>query len=226
MTLAEAAIYGAVLGLANAAHCAGMCGGFAVRAAAGTGVSRVLRFSAYQAGKAFTYLFIGAVAGWLGARALADSSPLRSAAGLLAAAVLFIGGAALLRTPRPSRIAAGFTGALMPLIGGLGGGGSLRGFSLGAVSGFIPCGVVYLAALEGVASGGVSQSVVLMGAFAVGTLPALGVVGFLGAGLLAWAGPVRARLGGGLILIITGIIAGWRALTPLLAEDGAAACCH
>jgi sulfite exporter TauE/SafE len=75
---------------------------------------------------------------------------------------------------------------------------ALRGFPLGLVLGFLPCGFLYAALIAAAATGGALAGGLAMAGFALGTMPALVVVGVLGAGAaLRWrrfavrlAGPV------------------------------------
>lgn len=50
---------------------------------------------------------------------------------------------------------------------------------MGIANGFLPCGMVYLAAAA-ISSTGVSQAVTFMAAFGAGTLPAMMIVAYLG----------------------------------------------
>ncbi|MCB9832154.1 MAG: sulfite exporter TauE/SafE family protein [Planctomycetes bacterium] len=229
MTLGEAFLTGAGLGIAGAVHCAAMCGVFALRAAAATsGAAAFLRFASYLGGKTFTYVFLGSIAGYFGSRFLDDSSDWRAWLGVGAAAVMLVVGLLGLLPRRSASSLAGFLGpVIQPLVRALGGHGS-SGFTLGALTGLLPCGLVYLAALQAAVAGSVLNSAVLMAAFGLGTMPALIVVGTLGGGLhrRGWLGPVGLRIAGAILLIAMGAVALWRALGPLLAEPGAAPCCH
>jgi hypothetical protein len=87
-----------LLALANAAHCAGMCGVFAGHAARGGGRG----LSAYLAGKTATYVTLGVLAGAAGAQALALSRAAQPWLALLAGTALLSGLCAL----QPSRAGA------------------------------------------------------------------------------------------------------------------------
>ncbi len=226
----ESILFGLGLGIASALHCAAMCGVFALRAASATSsLAAFCRFASYLGGKTFTYAFIGALAGYIGARVVTDSTEWRAWLGIGAASLMILAGVLSFFPRRSASIAARFFGpALQPLVRGMGRVSS--GFPLGALTGLLPCGVVYLAAAQGAAAGSVLHSILLMIAFGFGTMPALITVGLLGrAGGLGGtrgAGALGLRLAGGVLLVAMGVVAFWRALSPLLAEPGAAPCCH
>jgi sulfite exporter TauE/SafE len=58
--------------------------------------------------------------------------------------------------------------------------------ALGALWGFIPCGMVYAALAASLAAGGAIEGGALMLAFGLGTLPALTAVGLVASGLSRW----------------------------------------
>jgi len=113
------------MGLAGSLHCAGMCGGLAL-------VAR--RLPAYLAGKSFTYIFLGALAGALGRFAV----PLTGARFLAfaAAAMLAAMGLESLGVLRLPQAGAAWLGSVVA---------NLRGESLlfGAATGLLPCPMVY-----------------------------------------------------------------------------------
>lgn len=57
-------------------------------------------------------------------------------------------------------------------------------FVLGAINGLLPCGLVYLAMLGAMTSGGVEQGVLFMALFGLGTLPAMMITVLFGRELL------------------------------------------
>jgi hypothetical protein len=210
----------------NAAHCAGMCGVFAMKAGAPPG--GVPGLLVYGLGKTCTYVFFGALAGWLGAEVLGSSGTAQAVLGFGAAGLMAAAGIAKLCRPAAGSTA-GTTAVpfLAPLVVAAGRPDSPGGrFTLGALTGALPCGVVYFAALQAAAAGSRLASVALMAGFAVGTMPVLGVVALLGRGILARVPARAARVASGVLLLLLGIVAGIRAAVPLLGEDGPASCCH
>lgn len=195
-----------LFGLANSAHCAGMCGPFALAAAGGA-----RRRAAFLSGKAFAYVFLGALAGALGGSL---SGAWQSAAHLLAwitgGALLLAGLLALQRAlaDRPPLHFGVRLAARLPAVGGP--------FGLGVLTGFLPCGVLALAVLRALAQPGAASGALFMLAFAAGTAPSLLLVMISGRGLLARLGPRRAALAGAGLLLLAGTLALLRA-----ASDGA-----
>lgn len=221
MFVAELAGAGIAFGLAQAVHCAGMCGVFALRAAGGG--SPGLRIPLYLAGKGFTYLFIGALAGWLGSR-LEATREMQAILGVGAAGVVIATGATALIRPRSmSALAAAMGRTIAPFVPRVTG---LGPFALGAATGFLPCGVVWLAALQGAATGHVRGGLAFMAGFALGTGPILAIVGLAGRNVLERLGPRRLRVAGAALVIVTGLIMAWRSAAPLVATPGTTPCCH
>lgn len=213
-----------LLGLTGGAvHCAGMCGPFvlsqvgsrlsALPLAQATGFTRLrgMALLPYHAGRATTYTLLGGIAAGLagGVESVLLQGYLPAVA-LLLAALLFAGLA--LRQVAPVLLPAGFStagqwwhGRFAPLFRKPDG---LNGYILGIVLGFLPCGLVYAALLLAGASGSWRDGALAMAAFALGTMPALLVVGFLGAaagrrwrGILRW-GLVPVLLFNALLLLV------------------------
>lgn len=195
-------------------HCTGMCGPFVLSQVAARmeaipleRMSEWRRLSGaallpYHAGRAVTYIGLGAVAG-AAASTLAGWTGLRYvAAGLLLLAALFLLGMAVPRLKMALGLAggdgkgAGWAGLVArvarPLLAAPTG---WRGLALGMALGFIPCGLLYGALAAAAASGEAVSAALAMACFCAGTVPALFVVGVLGqyaigrwrANLLRWA---------------------------------------
>jgi sulfite exporter TauE/SafE len=202
-----------LFGLANSAHCAGMCGPFAVAASGGAA-----RLSAFLAGKAFAYVFLGAVAGAIGGGLSATSATLGAWIGALTGALMVAAG--LLAMARAGR---GVVGAdlgvrlLRRLPAGAG------PFTLGVITGALPCGVLALAVLRALAQPSAAHGAGFMLAFATGTAPSLVVAALTGRGLLARLGPRRAAFAGGALLVLAGALALMRA-SHVGSHEGCPAC--
>ncbi len=217
---------GFVFGLANSAHCMGMCGVFAFQAGGG-GPRTVLRLPLYFAGKTFTYVFLGTLAGWAGAHALRGLVGAQAAVGVAVGALLVLVGWRLLRPARaPSKLATAWARLVEPVFRNVRRANEVGGpFALGAATGALPCGVAYLAALQAAALGDPLAGAASMAAFGAGTIPALAVAGLVGRGALARVGPARLRLVGALVVIATGLVAIARSAPSLFASAGAPSCC-
>jgi sulfite exporter TauE/SafE len=177
-------------------HCTPMCGPFVLSQVASrleeTPVERMREWHRlsgaallpYHLGRATTYAGLGGAAAGL-AGTIAARGPLHwlSAALMLAAALFMVG----LALPSVKRFSAGRgeTGGwnrvlerlARPLFGRPTG---WRGFALGVLLGFLPCGLLYAALAAAAASGDPLAGAAGMLAFAAGTWPSLFAVGLLG----------------------------------------------
>lgn len=173
---------------AGSAHCAAMCGGFVAAYAGGeerTFGERALGHVAYNAGRLFTYLGLGAAAGSVG-RALdlaGRALGLAHVAALATGLVLLVSGVLAFAPPQQlvklgKRPVRGAANLLAPVLGRFRGSHpALRALVLGLSSTLLPCGWLYsfaaLAAGVGTALGGAW----LMSAFWLGSLPVMLGVG-------------------------------------------------
>jgi sulfite exporter TauE/SafE len=225
----EALVPGFLFGIANSAHCAGMCGIFAFQAGGGAaGAGSAWRLPLYVAGKTFTYLFLGGLAGLAGAQVIRGATNVQAAVGVAVGLVLVLTAWRLLRPAKaPGRLAIWWSNLVAPFFKGVRVAHDTGGpFALGAMTGALPCGVVYLAALQAAALGSPVRSMALMAAFGLGTAPVLVVAGLLGRGALARLGPVKLRVAGAILVLATGLVAVARSAPTLLAGDGTPACCY
>ena len=203
-------------GIAGGAHCAGMCGGIvhALCSAPGSraGTRRLQYLFAYNAGRIASYVCAGALAGAIGQAGLltraapvlqpvlfALASLMLVALGLYLAGVLpmlarlEVAGARLWRAIQP------LTSRLLPV-------DTLpRALGLGALWGWLPCGMVYAVLLTALAFGSWWQGAAIMFVFGAGTLPNLLGLGLLSKQIaqLRRAGLARACAGG--IVAVFGI---------------------
>lgn len=172
-------------------HCAGMCGPFVLAqvdrhldAPGGTAFGRWSRLRGaalipYHAGRLTTYMALGAVSGSLGA-VLVELTALRwlVTGFLLLAAVLFAAQALGMPGPGASRLPAVLGKAVSRLSQAS---SATRHYALGVALGFLPCGLLYGAIAAAAAAGGALPGALAMGAFTLGTVPALVAVGWGGA---------------------------------------------
>ncbi|MEY2743040.1 MAG: hypothetical protein RIS21_1411 [Planctomycetota bacterium] len=218
MNASVAFITGATLGIAQTAHCLGMCGVFAVRA--GTdGASGLAR---YVLGKLFTYVFLGVLLGAVGGHALAGSENARVAVTVTAGTLLLLAGLRkvlpiAIQERAPSLAFDALTpasGTAITLPGGA--------WSLGALTGALPCGASGLALLQAASSGSTWIAASFMAGFAFGTAPAALLGAFGGQWLTRRIPkPVLVRGGGALLMIVGGVMI-VRSLLPILTGE---TCC-
>lgn len=178
------------LGLASSLHCAQMCGPI-VFCVGQTG-RPVAGQLAYNAGRISTYAALGALAGSLG-NGVSRLAGVEQTAAIVAGALMIITGVLMSGLPRTGLVQLGAGRWQMPriftrTIGRLLVTRSLgRRLLLGALMGFLPCGLIYAALLNAAAAGSPLAGAFSMAWFGMGTTLVL-----LGAGLIA--GAVRMRL--------------------------------
>lgn len=174
-------------GLLGGAHCAAMCGGIvSLTCAPGTdGKPRSFSYPlAYNLGRIVSYILAGALAGTLGQAGMA----LRGGA-LAQHLLMFLMGAALI-------VVALNVAGVRPVTRGIEAAGSVlwrqvqpvsryflpvttpwQALGLGALWGWLPCGMVYAVLLTALASGNAAEGAAILAAFGLGTLPNLLLIG-------------------------------------------------
>lgn len=205
-------------GLMGGLHCAAMCGGivylFNARRDAQQAPARWRLTAAYNAGRIASYAAAGAAAGWLGQAELLWRGTLSLQQVLMLAAsitlcvmALYLAGVASVAPVMRGLESAGavlwrrvepLARRLLPIDS------TGKALGLGALWGWLPCGMVYAALLLAVSSGEALHGALVMLAFGLGTLPNLLLIGgaagrlrhlqkkpamrWIGAALLAGAG--------------------------------------
>lgn len=175
-------------GLLGSSHCIGMCGPFAILLGASTAeTSGILRQIVYSAGRIFTYVTIGAVAGYGGLRLSDRAAGLVNVPALLsilAGCFLIYQGLATSGVLRfASRRGSGpcLAGGLLRSF--LASPSQLNVFLAGMLTGMLPCGLVY--GFVGIAAStrDLFSGALTMAAFGLGTVPIMIATGLSG-GLL------------------------------------------
>ncbi|MCP1314812.1 sulfite exporter TauE/SafE family protein [Halomonas sp. 707D7] len=172
-----------VFGLLGGAHCIGMCGGimsaltFAVPPSMRSPARLAGLLLGYNAGRVASYMVAGALAAGLGT--LVSLAPAARVALQALAAVMLILMALYIAHWWKGLLALEALGRrlwrhvepvgrrLMPVVH------LPQAFALGALWGWLPCGLVYSMLAWSLASGAPAQGALLMGAFGLGTLPAV-----------------------------------------------------
>ena len=204
-------------------HCIGMCGGIlgALGIGQGKGWRGTLLNASAHLGRVTSYSIAGALVGVLGTGVIVGlfgDSGIVVLRGLAAVLIFLIGLQLLLGKPLLSRLeqggarfwrllAPGMTRLLPPR-------DPLSAFGVGALWGWLPCGLVYAELAVAAAAGGPVAGALVMGFFGLGTIVSLSVLSALmyAIGL----GRVPRRASGALLLLF----AVWSAL-PLLHITGA-----
>jgi len=187
------ALFGTAL-VGGFAHCAPMCAPFVLLQLPGDSGGGLLGrlggglLPGYHLGRLTTYTALGAALG-------ASGDALGLIGGAHWALALLLGLAALgfllqaLKRLLPARplpalglsLAAPLARLAAPLLRRR---GAAASYALGLVLGFLPCGFLYAALLAAAATGSAAGGALAMAGFALGTVPALVVVGLFGAGVL------------------------------------------
>jgi hypothetical protein len=221
-----------VLGLVGSLHCAGMCGPLALAlpvprtGGAGFVLGRVI----YNLGRLGTYGLLGLVFGLLGRTFLLAG--FQRWVSIVLGVVLLTG----LLASRKLALAVPVTRLVARLKATMAGFLQRRSFGalavLGALTGLLPCGLVYVACAGATATGSLVRGVEYMIVFGLGTVPVMLAIGLSGRLLqaslrrgLARAVPVSVGLLAAL-LILRGLSLGIPYLSPNLSGPGAAGCCH
>lgn len=159
-----------LFGLLGSVHCAVMCGPIALVLPKGKLLFNQL---AYNFGRITSYLIIGGIFGLIG-RGLflvGFQQTLSILAGVLLL-VIYFGSRVSSKKNRLSTVVQIFTGKLRKLIGP-----QLHSmkwhsrYLVGIINGFLPCGLVYMAAVAGISTGSPEGGMSYMFLFGLGTVP-------------------------------------------------------
>ena len=212
LELAPLLVSALILGLLGGGHCLGMCGGLmGALTLAIPKEQRSRRFRlllAYNLGRILSYatagLLIG-LAGWAVANSPAAMF-MRVLAGLLLISMgLYLAGwwSGLTRVESLGR---GLWRYIQPVANRLLPVSSLpRALLLGALWGWLPCGLVYSTLLWAASQGNALDSALLMLAFGLGTWPVLLATGLAAERVTALLRKRSVRMAGGLLVILFGV---------------------
>ncbi len=213
-----------LIGLAGSPHCLGMCGGIAGTLGAGmqgsgTG-SRLGLALSYNLGRLASYTFMGAVAAAVVAAigATFAISTWAAVLRLLTAVILIAVAAHLLFNWTGLRRIEAIGGKLWRHIGPVAQRllpvrTPTQALGLGALWGWLPCGLVYTVLVAAAVSGSALSGAAVMFAFGLGTLPAMTGVTVFGQALRRWQGNRHARTITGSVLLVFGL---WTAASPAM----------
>ncbi len=222
--LFEIALSAAFLGgLAGGLHCAGMCGGIVRLLCAAPGAAgsapRWPHLLAYNGGRIGSYMAAGTLAGALGeAGLLTRAAPMLQPLMFMLASLMLVALGAYLTGMAPVvariesagvwlwRLIQPLTKQLLPVTS------NARALGLGALWGWLPCGMVYAVLLTALALGSWWRGAVLMLAFGLGTLPNMLGIGLLYRQIerLRHAGPARVVAGTAIAAFgVFGVIKAW-----------------
>lgn len=215
-----------VAGLAGSAHCLGMCGGIVAAIGLGTagadaGPARGIGYALlYNGGRIASYTVAGVLVGSVGM--LAGGAIQSPATGVvlrvLTGAVLVAIGLQVafgLRLLQPiERLGYRLWARVAPLARhAMGRRGPLAALGLGALWGWLPCGLVYGMLFAALAAANPLEAGGLMAAFGLGTAPAMVATGAFASRFRRLAGDTRFRRAAGLVVVALGL---WTAAFALV----------
>jgi sulfite exporter TauE/SafE len=195
-------------GAAAFAHCLGMCGGFALHLGQGATPRGVLaRQMLWHAGRTTTYVFLGAIAGFLGGGFAAawNYAWLQEVLAYVAGGIMIVMGLVTLGlAPTWRRREADGGGLLASVLGRLVGRPSPgAALAMGLATGLMPCPIVLAFLASAVAGRSVLMGMGTMAALGVGTIWSLLILGLTGHMLTA-----RMRRWGMIVAAATIILLG------------------
>lgn len=218
------------LGFVGSLHCAGMCGPLALalpttgRSAAGFTGGRLV----YNAGRLFTYCLLGLIFGFVGQTLLVTGFQRWLSIGL--GLLLLLGMLVSRKLALAAPVVRGVD-RLKIMMGTYLQRRSLPALAvLGALTGLLPCGLVYVACAGAAATDHWHRGALYMAAFGLGTFPMMLAIGLSGRLL---PGPVRLKLRHavpvsvvllGALLILRGLSLGIPYLSPDLSHGSCS--CH
>jgi uncharacterized protein len=203
-----------IIGLMGSGHCIGMCGG--IVAALGANGPSVRLLIGYNLGRIISYCIAGGVAGALvagvaGERYQALMPILRTVAGALIILMgLYVAGwwSVLRYLESAGQIV---WRRIQPLAVRLGQPqGTVKSVAVGILWGWLPCGLVYSALVQSLASGSATAGALSMFAFGLGTLPAMLAGGWFSSRLARLLQSPSLRQLMGLGLIAVGVFMIWQ----------------
>lgn len=219
MEVGELALSAAfVIGLFGSLHCVGMCGGIvglmssALPANIRQKKSLFLAYLiAYNTGRILSYAVAGTAAGLIGAQALDIFAPERahSVGRMISGAFIIVLGLYLAgwwhglvkleqQGQRFWKRIEPLSRRLLPI------GSPTHALGLGAIWGWLPCGLVYSTLGWSLAAGGATQGASIMLAFGLGTVPMLLLIGTTTTWLVTAVKQPWIRRTAGTFLIVTG----------------------
>ncbi|MFM1875416.1 MAG: hypothetical protein RL266_1153 [Bacteroidota bacterium] len=184
------------IGALGSFHCIGMCGPIALSVPMGGkhGWAGIIRGSAYNFGRVFTYALLGLIVGFLGKQLSFGNfqQGLSIAVGILILAFLMLPKTITKKLDPTSKFAQLFLKLKGTFQGVFKSKSPVGPLALGLVNGLLPCGLVYVGLAGALALGNPTESSLFMAAFGLGTVPMMIIVILAGDLIsLQWRAKVR-----------------------------------
>lgn len=203
-----------IVGLLSGVHCLGMCGSIVgIFTAHVPGARARWPFHlAYSSGRIASYAAAGALVGAIGQAGLLmrDAVPVQHLLFALSSMMLVALGLYLAgvwgAVRQLERLGSGLWKRLQPYTTRLLPVNTVpRALGLGALWGWLPCGLVYSVLLTALAGGSAAQGTLIMLAFGLGTLPNLLAIGLFWESIKGWVQSPRVRLAAGVLVAAFGV---------------------
>jgi sulfite exporter TauE/SafE len=203
-----------LVGLLGGVHCLGMCGSIVgvFTAQVPKNTVRWPFHLAYSSGRIASYAVAGALVGAVGQAGLLlrDAVPVQHLLFALSSLMLVVLGLYLAgvwgAVRQLERLGGGLWKRLQPYTTKLLPVSTVpRALGLGALWGWLPCGLVYSVLLTALASGSATRGALIMLAFGLGTLPNLLAIGLFWESIKGWVQSPRVRLMAGLLVAMFGV---------------------
>lgn len=200
-----------ILGLAGSIHCIGMCGPIALMIPTGRGQSKGVSLALYHLGKLLTYLIIGVAFGLIvaGVHTFNVQSTLTIISGVLLLLFAIIPQVLSRLEKKGYTLFNGILAFKQKLAQALNKNKIEFSFYIGFLNGFIPCAMVYSAAIVALSQKTMMNSMVYMLFFGLGTIPLMVIFFYSAHALKAKVGQY-ANLFRRLAFIIVGLFLVWR----------------
>lgn len=223
------------LGLVSSLHCVQMCGpivlAYSLPLSKNPRKQQFFAHLSYNAGRIFTYTVLGAVAGLAGGTIglIGKLAGLENIAAILGGALMVVAGLLMLdlfphRELQRFDPLRGLSRFFKPLGCRISSPTIFSKFALGAMLGFLPCGLIYAALLRAIATGTAVAGALTMLAFGFGTASALLTLGMFSSAVGVKLGRWGSRLAA-LSVTLLGAFLVWRGVMPLLSLQGNASHC-
>lgn len=224
------------LGLVSSLHCVQMCGPIVLSyslslSANGMPARRfradlVLAHLAYNLGRVTTYTALGAVAGLLGGSIglVGRLAGIQNVVAIVTGGLMVVAGLVMLGLVPPRIIQRidplNFTSSFFKQVGRRISSTTVASkFSLGAMLGFLPCGLIYVALLKAIETATPVAGALTMLAFGLGTTSALMLVGFASSVITVRLGSWGSRVAAVGVTLL-GVVLLWRGVAPFILMDG------
>ena len=168
------------LGLAGSWHCVGMCGPIAMVVPGAKGKNRIYAILLYHSGKILSYALIGSLFGLFGLflGSLKIQSVVTISVGILMVLIAFLP-VILNRLEQKGFVLFSSYFRFKQKLSRLLDKDKVEfAFYIGLLNGFIPCGMVYMAALAALTQASVTDSILFMVLFGLGTAPFISLLIF------------------------------------------------